>query len=132
MPGAALRSILESAAAERRNRERASGAGAVIGTSTTISSGIAGIAGMSIEDIDREMGVGTAGVSWSGDGRRLQVHPSFPLSPYWPFLPDASLLCPVFVDTNAIISFAGSEEGIYEFKINVKDRMMFPATLNFR
>lgn len=71
MPGAALRSILESAAAERRNRDRASGAAAIAGASTTTSSGIAGIAGMSIEDIDREMGVGTAGVSWSGDGRRL-------------------------------------------------------------
>lgn len=57
---------------------------------------------------------------------------SLPLSPYWLSLPDASPLCPVFVDTDAIISFAGSEEGIYEFKINLKDRMMFPAALNFR
>jgi hypothetical protein len=24
-------------------------------------------------------------------------------------------------------SFAGSEEGIYEFKVNLRDRMTFPA-----
>jgi hypothetical protein len=69
MPGAALRSVLEAAAAERRARDEVGGGPGE--SEASASSGIAGVAGVSVEDIAREMGVGTAGVSWSGDGRRL-------------------------------------------------------------
>ncbi|RMZ92341.1 hypothetical protein DV736_g420, partial [Chaetothyriales sp. CBS 134916] len=45
-------------------------------------------------DMSREMEIGTTGIAWSADGRRL---------------------------------FCGTEQGIFEYTVNIKDRMQFPS-----
>jgi len=58
------------------------------------ANGMGGNNGATVEELVREMGLGTAGVGWSPDGRFL---------------------------------YAGTELGIFEFKVNLRDRMVFPS-----
>lgn len=66
----------------------------------------------SVVDVVREMGPGTAGIGFSPDGRYLYVPPD--------------VLC-CTLELTLFLRYAGSEEGIFEFKVNLRDRMTFPA-----